>query len=206
MPTGYTYPVAEGKISTFRDFALQCARGMGFAVTLRAAPADQPIPEVLPKTDIGYHDRKITESLVTLDRLRAMSPADAEREAAAAFDKALGDWERRTEVTRQRVARLQRMLEMAREWCPPSPEHVEFKSFMIEQLEAGIRHDNIRWPKPVRVGAAGWLATTIKNNERSVAYHSKERDLAQSRDRDRQAYWDGLRASLDQQADTESAA
>lgn len=45
MPTGYTYPVAEEKVDTLAEFALQCARAFGACVTMRDEPSNKPIPE-----------------------------------------------------------------------------------------------------------------------------------------------------------------
>lgn len=45
MPTGYTYPVCEGKITEFPDFALSCARAFGALISMREEPMDAPLPD-----------------------------------------------------------------------------------------------------------------------------------------------------------------
>lgn len=44
MPTGYTYGIHDGSVTTLREFALRAARGMGALLPLREAPPDAPIP------------------------------------------------------------------------------------------------------------------------------------------------------------------
>jgi hypothetical protein len=45
MPTGYTAAVADGTITEFPDFAMQCARAFGTLVLMRDEPQDAAIPE-----------------------------------------------------------------------------------------------------------------------------------------------------------------
>jgi len=60
MPTGYTYPVVEGKITEFSDFALSCARAFGALITMRDDPHDTPIPETFEPSD--YNAKKLAEA------------------------------------------------------------------------------------------------------------------------------------------------
>ena len=43
MATGYTYPVVEGKITEFSEFALGCARAFGAFMHMRDDNSDAPL-------------------------------------------------------------------------------------------------------------------------------------------------------------------
>lgn len=51
MPTGYTVGIADGKITTFEQYAMTCARAFGALVMMRDDPFDAPIPEEIKVAD-----------------------------------------------------------------------------------------------------------------------------------------------------------
>lgn len=81
MPTGYTADVASGKITSLRDFALICARGMGALVMMRDEPFDAPIPERFEPS--VFYKKHLDEAKQELAALRAMTAEDADNAAAA---------------------------------------------------------------------------------------------------------------------------
>lgn len=88
MPTGYTYPVCEGKITEFPDFALSCARAFGALISMREEPMDAPLPDEIAAST-NYYDQKIEESQKRLGEVQAMTNADADAAADAAYGAAL---------------------------------------------------------------------------------------------------------------------
>lgn len=92
MPTGYTAGIIDGKINTFRDFALVCVKAFGAAIHMR------------DEQDVKYHSQRIEQIKVIREK-------------------------------------LEYLLEQARKYEPPTPEHVEIKEFMVQQLESTIEHD-----------------------------------------------------------------
>lgn len=150
MPTGFTAAVQNGEISDFAAFALRCARAFGATIDMRDDPADATIPdEFQPSRNYG---KWAAEERAKLARLEAMTPEEivaardaAEARRAAEFaenDAERADW----------LSRYEAMLESAKAWEPPTPEHVGMKQFMIKQLEESIRFD---------CGKPEWLSTPL---------------------------------------------
>lgn len=65
MPTGYTADVADGKITDFVEYALQCARAFGACIMLRDEPISSEIPEFQPS---DYNANALAEAEKTLSR------------------------------------------------------------------------------------------------------------------------------------------
>lgn len=85
MPTIYTSDIRDG--ISFKTFALNCARAFGACVEIRDEPGGgEKIPEAFKASD--YHLKKAIEDCNKLLVLNNMTPAEAEREALAAWQQA----------------------------------------------------------------------------------------------------------------------
>ena len=138
MPSGYTEGVASGKVTEFKEYALLCARAFGACLSLR----DEPLSSEIPEFKVSDHYlRRIKEAEEKIASLLSMTQQDKEEN----FNKYVSDivksaeekLSERTEIKQ----RYEKMLEQARNFYPPSPEHYHYKSFMIEQLEQSIVWD-----------------------------------------------------------------
>lgn len=197
MPTGYTAGVQDGTITTFPEFAMQCARAFGALVTMRDEPLDAEIPEQFePRT--RFYDERIAQARVDLKRLKAMDARERAQAAAAAWNEhvlSVEEWNARCQQTR---ARYEHMLAQARAWQPPTSNHSELKEFMIQQLEQSIdvdcdeRHVG-ECPRP-----AMWWLDQVTKAKRDIAYYTEEREKEIQRARERTAWLRHLRASLEQ--------
>lgn len=197
MPTGYTAGVQSGTITTFPEFAMQCARAFGALVTMRDDPLDAEIPESFePRT--RFYDERIAQARADLKRLKAMDARERAQAAAAAWNEhvlSVEEWNARCQQTR---ARYESMLAQARAWQPPTSNHSELKEFMIQQLEQSIDFDcNERHvgecPRP-----AMWWLDQVTKAKRDIAYYTEEREKEIQRARERTAWVRHLRASLEQ--------
>jgi len=86
MPTGYTYPVQDGKITELRDFALLCTRGFGALIMMRDEPMDAPIPETLG-ANTQYHDEALARGKASRVEVNMLSASEREQRAAARAEK-----------------------------------------------------------------------------------------------------------------------
>lgn len=194
MPTGYTAGVGDGKVVTFRDFALDCARAFGALVELRDSPS-APIPDEFEVDP--YPMRRLIEDRERLAELRAMTGEDADRAADAAYNEELAHYRRRQREQATTQARYEAMLDEALRWQPPSPDHVEMKNFMVKQLEESIRFDCGYEPQaPTRMTAAEWLTSEIDRAERNAERHAEEHEKAVERAEGRSRWVKQLRESL----------
>lgn len=197
MPTDYAYPVCEGKITEFPDFALSCARAFGALIMMRDDPMDAPIPEEM-KPETKYHDDRIAADMKLMGEIQAMSMDDANtaaleqhREALASRSKYLADKE-------AEAGRINAMLAKVRLWSPPTPDHAEMKKFMVDQLTMSLP-GNYAPEIPALLDGPTWRQKEIDRLANSVVYQRKERDKEIERAAGRTKWVKALRASLSPQ-------
>lgn len=173
MPTGYTADVQSGKVTDFQTFALQCARAFGALVLMRDDPSDAPIPEEFKPSN--YSAKALEDATAELERLRLMTLIEVERAAASAYDEALTRWATRREERVQDRKRYEAMLSQVQAWDPPSQDHVEMKSFMLQQLKQSIDSDcsSDYDDRPAKRSAKEWHEQESKRLRDSIAYHAK---------------------------------
>jgi hypothetical protein len=196
MPTGYTHPVVDGKVTEFPEFALSCARAFGALITMREEPMDAAIPDEFQPSD--YSAKKLVEAKARLKKLHALSPAQVQRQADESYALLLKshlDYRARMRLENDR---LDTMLKQVRSWRPPTAEHKGLKEFMVEQLTSS-KHD-MKWgsEEPVKQSATAWLAAEVASAEREVAYHTGEDQKETERAAGRTEWVRQLRASLKQ--------
>ena len=195
MPTGYTAPVAEGTITTLRDFALLCARNFGALVTMRDEPFTTPVPERMePSPYYATEARWYRQRLAELER---MSPSEAQRQCQQAHSLATAAWRRRTTEEAQRRVRYQAMLQSIHTWLPPTPGHDRLDGFMREQLQQSIDFDCShpeamprlqRWPE--------WLQSEMLTAAEMAARYTTTHHEEVARVAQRNDWLQALRASL----------
>ena len=198
MPTGYTADVQNGKITEFKDFAMQCARAFGALVMMRDDPSDAQIPERFePQTK--YYDDKIAECEARLAALKAMSPEEVREASLDAHAKAMERWYERKQERDLHRHRYESMLAKVRAWHPPTPDHAELASFMIRQLQESIDFDTSGGfdEEPVTPAGEAWRAAEIRETESTLNYAIKHRAEEIARTADRNEWLAALRASLD---------
>jgi hypothetical protein len=196
MPTGYTHPVVDGKVTEFPEFAMSCARAFGALITMREEPMDAEIPDKFEPS--SYSAKKLAEAKARLKKVHSLSPAQAQQGADESYAirlKAHVDYRAQMRLENDR---LDAMLKQVRSWRPPTSEHKGLKEFMIEQLTTS-KHD-MKWgsEEPVKQSAQDWLAAEIANAEREVAYHTKADEEEKERAAGRTEWVRQLRASLKQ--------
>lgn len=173
MPTGYTAGVADGSITSFKQFALQCARGFGACIEMRDDPIDASIPEEFKAT--SYYAEKLADAQARLANLEKMTDRDVSRAADADFEEEMASYRKTVADNDAKKARYAVMLAQATAWMPPTPDHAPLKQFMIEQITQSITWDcGLGWlTLPVRKTEAGWRAAAIADAQRDVARYGK---------------------------------
>lgn len=196
MPTGYTAPVQEGKLTELRHFVLQCARAFGALIEMRDSAMDVPIPKRF-KPNTKYHDEKLREAQKTIKRLASMSPEDCDNAAEKEYLAALKYWQERGAKRTLHRSRYEGMLEKVKAWKPPQG-NASLKSFMIQQLSESIEWDcsSSQDDKPVRRSGEDWHNQQSKSAAYDIEYHSKERANEIHRVEERNLWLEALRASL----------
>lgn len=140
MPTGLTARIYEGKETSFKDFALLCARQFGALVHMRDEDLNAPITKRNPTS---YYLEELEDAKKALEDFKANPPA---RESLAK------EWEEKLEKIKREDAESNKeaselrlryldMLRQVQAWVPPTDEHTNLKKFMVEQLERSIQFD-----------------------------------------------------------------
>lgn len=194
MPTGYTYPVVEGKITEFPEFAMSCARAFGALISMREEPMDAPVPEEFaPNTD--YYDKRIAAGKARLGELLVMTSAEAAAAALAEHEKAIADRDRYLVDKGVEVSRINSMLAKVRAWEPPSPDHAEVKKFMVDQLSISLPGNYVPTIPSLLDGPA-WRSAQIADLDKQIIRDQSERDKEIERAAGRTEWVKKLRASL----------
>ena len=198
MPTGYTAPVNDGTVTTLKDYALGCARAFGALIELRDEPSSTPIPQKFKRST--YHDKALKDAEADLASLSNLTATERQAKADKANADRLAYWQKSKADQSALKARYDAMLAKAKNWTPPTPDHEDFKNFMVSQLEQSIKFDTGYGedtpPEPVT--ADQWYADALKEARRQVKYHTDGRDEEIKRTAERQAWLDALRGALEE--------
>lgn len=197
MPTGYTAGVQDGKITSLRDFALQCVRGMGVCVTMRDDPHDAEIPERF-EPETSYHDEHIATAKNILEKTPGLTVKKCDVFAQADFDAEMERYLKYVKDKADAKVNYLNMIAKVEAW-KPHEDVIGLKNFMLEQLRRSLDFDcNDRYElkPPIRLTAEQWRQKQLEKASRDLAYHEKERAAEIHRVEDRNRYLDALRASL----------
>jgi len=196
MPTGYTRQIKDG--ISFQQFAMSCARAFGACIMMRDDPADKSIPEKFePST---YNSRELNKAQKELEKINKLSIEEGKREAITEFADEIQRRNRDIEENRKLINQYKDMLQQVEQWQPPTPDHIEFKKFMISQIEGSIKFDGnedyyIKNPIKKLTGE-DWLARKRKDILWNIAYHAKEYNDEIERTNQRNKWVKDLRDSL----------
>ena len=136
MPTGYTAGIKSGEIKTFEKFATSCARA--FIMHMRDEPMDA---EYTPAKVSEYYQSRLHDLEESLSELSKISDA----ELLKSHVNQLKDSIKRSKINiKNKISlksKLTKILSEAERYVPPTPDHVEIKKFMIDQLTITIDYD-----------------------------------------------------------------
>jgi len=97
----------------------------------------------------------------------------AEQEAKRAYHEALKKREEFVKKNNLVRKRYEDMLSKVRKWKPPTPDHVDLKKFMIQQLEDSIEFDCFIPEMPQRLSGEEYKEQQIKKALDDIDYHEK---------------------------------
>lgn len=145
MPTGYTAGVESGEITEFRDYLTTCARAFGALIDLRDEPLSADLPEKLePHTK--YYDEQIPVLEARIAEITALTPDQVLTVSLAANDEIRAARRKYEAEDQIRLDRYRAMRSHVEAWQPPTPDHVELKTFMLQQIDTCT--DSIGRPFP----------------------------------------------------------
>jgi hypothetical protein len=137
MPTSYTAAIADD--ISFNDFVMGCARAMGALISMRDSPSDAVIPEWFVPS--AYHKVEASNCFEQINVLCKMPIDELEKTAFESYSAELAaraDAIRGKDLLRHKYSA---MLEQVNAWETPTPDHLEFKSFMVDQINTSLIFD-----------------------------------------------------------------
>lgn len=180
MATGYTAAIGENPNLTFKKFALNCARAMGYLISMRDDPADKPIPDEFPCST--YHLDEMKKAVKRLAETKKLSLDACMNKLIAAQIKNKKYHEDAIVKNDQLFQRYTAMLKQAKKYKAPSAEHKNFKEFMVSQITDSIEFDcnkdyhqkALKELEDTPYDAAAWKAEQIAYAERDIKYHEEQ--------------------------------
>ena len=173
MPTGYTSNVATGKVTDFREYALQCARAFGACIELRDEPISSDIPEFTPS---DHNAKALREAERGLAAFASMKHEDRRALYAAETEQRIARANERINENREQLKRYEAMLAKAKAFKAPTEDHKKFAAFIVSQLEESIRFDCMGdyYEKEKRpVPFEQWQSQKRAEFLRDIEYHEK---------------------------------
>ena len=146
--TGYTYGVAEGKITTGAEFLKLCARAFGACGIFRDESFDTPLEELVKSkwnedgTEKEYYRSKYNETNEAYNRFVSMSNEERKQMYMDELnDRYLKELEYLIKMKTERK-RFDKVLNEVNSWNPPTKEHESIKDFAIDQIGQVIASDS----------------------------------------------------------------
>jgi hypothetical protein len=167
MPTGYTYDVQAGKITTLEDFAKSCGRAF---IWQARDSSEQDLRKLVSEgRDLSHYTSSLAEAKKNLQEYLDMTDADWEALVKRENKLSLKYYEDRVKEMKVQEVRYRDMLKRVKEWNPPTDKHIEFKRFMVSQLEDSIKFDiyEVSAPKIV-VDSKEYRAERIDNIKQNI--------------------------------------
>jgi hypothetical protein len=193
MPTGYTQPLYDGEPVTFPEFALRCARAFMPLISMKEEPLSAQVPEEIPPDP--FYAQRAGERAAFLAEAEARSLEEWAGIATRGWVEALREVADGNAASTARRARYEAMAARVREWQPPTADHSELKSFMLDQLNVEIRACCTQKPPPPI--SAEEHRDLVLESARADAERAQEAATAEAeRARYRTDWLRALRASL----------
>lgn len=136
MPTGYTAGIENGKIKTFKDFALLCSRA--YISHMRDEDLDTPY---YPKTPSIYYKESLEEAKQQLEVTKNLTDEEVRITALDIMDDTCARYKGYIDKADAFRKKLEAILVDAENYVPPTNKHIHIKEFMIQQLKSTIKHD-----------------------------------------------------------------
>jgi len=168
--TGYVHNLVDRKL-TFEEWIWTCARAMGAFSSMREDGMNAPIPD---RIDSGsYREDRLKQSRKKLDDLTKMSLADIGetrwKEAVELYESSA----KHHEEQKQKREHARMILRRTEDWVPPTPEHENFKKFMLDQLKQSLDYEPDEPKKPVRKSDPEYMADALKELMDDIEYQQK---------------------------------
>ena len=199
MPTGYTADIEKG--ISFKEYALGCARAFGALVTMRDDPSDAEIPDKFEPD--SYHLDQMAKDNLRKQEVLNMTKLEAEQAAVIKYNEErlyhLKGIKEKNELRKKYNA----MLQQAQSYKAPTPDHENFRKFMIEQIvdsidfDCGGSYHEEALAGIEKLSGEKWRQKELDKLDKSIAYHREHYNKEKQRCKERTRWVQELKRSLD---------
>lgn len=193
MPTGYTAPIEDG--CSFPEYLWGCAKAFGACISMRDEPADTPIPDKFAAS--SYHQVALAKATKELARLQSLTENQIWEELVNERNVVMQSNIERVEENKLKNERYSIIRSEVEAWSPPTPDHVELKKFMLEQIETSLPLYEYQQELPPH-NPKEWLAGKVEKVRRDIEYHTKGDAEERERNANRNNWIAALRSSVPQ--------
>jgi hypothetical protein len=130
MSTGYTTCILEG--ADFETFAMGCMRAFSAAAHMRDEPMGKPYE---PRRPSEYYADRLKEAQAKLGELESLSPDGRLDHAIQDYNKKCAFFQEHIDRRRANKVKLDAMSDQVEAFCPPTPDHENFKWFMRGEIK-----------------------------------------------------------------------
>ena len=189
MPTGYTSDIKDG--ISFRKFALNCARNFGATIALRDENSDVEVTPENVRFGSDYHKKQLVAAKSAKAKFQKLTRAQKHKLFRAETNKALDNCRRSDANMKAQKKSYLAMLGSAKNWTPPTKDHENMKSFMVEQINTSIDYDcdskynNERIVEIVTKTYSEWLAAKKQSLDSDIEYHEEDLEKSIARENER---------------------
>ena len=140
MPTGYTFFIENGDISTGSEFLKKCIRAFGCCIGQRDDSLSSPL---ITKIDSDpYYKEQYENCIKKLECLKHLTSKEIAERILSERKERLDS--KKAYLSKQKLL-LDKYLKIRREvenWNPPTEEHEGIKVFALEQIDMSIPTEN----------------------------------------------------------------
>lgn len=193
MTTGYTAIIEKKPGTTFAEFAMRCARGIGYLSCMCDHSLDTPIPEVIEPS--AYAEERLGEARAKLARAGAMTLDEADALAGEEYERYAAATAKLNAERGALRATFAAMRAKVEAWQPPTPNHEVLKRFMLDQIDGERVPDEV-FVTPARQTAAEFKATEIHSATEDVEHWERKTQMARESAAEANDWLRALRESL----------
>lgn len=174
MPTGYTSGIADGTVTDFAEYALTCARAFGACIMLRDEPMSMEIPEFKPS---GHYELELEAAKASLAEMSELPDFALVQMQAAEEAENAKIAKKGIEEIKAKRDRYVAMLEKAKAFKPPTPDHEVYAKFLVSQIQESMDFDlNDTYYQELKQVASHeeWIRERTERLQRRVGYYEAE--------------------------------